>query len=830
MAMRTGTLLAMSHRRRTQDPLMSKRLVVLAAAAAAAVVATALAGPNRYGHSDRVERHMLPSVTTGPMDPAWSPDGRWIAFSMRGDIWKVPAEGGTAMALTRGPNYHFEPTWSPDGSHIAFSMDIDGNLDIGVVDANGGDVRRITDHPQVDVQPAWSRDGRSIYFVSPRNRGFSIYRHDFATSTDTVVTNGIQPAISPNGRLLAYVAPVQGRLGSGGIWVRDLATGDARLVHYEESEYRMKPAWTPDGTSLLYVSDELGSNDVAIVPVIGGNPIVLTADARDEYAPVPNPAGDRFAFVSNRSGPMALYTAHISGGPHASWKRVRISERKSLSATGRVRVRVVGADGRPVPARIYLQASDRRGYAPDGGFHRVIAVTETHYFHTDGSGAFEVEVPAGRTTIEAVHGYEYRPASITLDVPANGVREGTIRLERLIDLPARGWYSGDTHVHDLHQGNFGLTHQTFYDQLVAEDLHITNALIHMDGTRLMGRWSDLTGKPHPLSTPTHILQYGEEFRGALGHIGMIGIHEYILPFTAGVSNTSYAQHTLDFAYLDGARAQGGLAGFMHPYLNHVDTPARGANSLIPVDIALGKGDFYDVSTLYSDELASAEMYYRFLNCGFRIPATGGSDNFSDVFRDPPPGADRTYVKIDGSLSLQSWMDGIRGQRTFSSTGPLLFVTVNGQEMGSEIRLDANAPAALRVRAEAISIAPLDSLQILVNGKVVRNVPAKDPLRVTFDGDVPVSDGGWIAARVVGPSSKYVTDSYAFAQTSPVYVVRGGRTFRSPEDGRFLADLVAAIAQRTARAEWRTDADRDRFMAALTEARAVYEQCAQGSDE
>ena len=806
------------------------RVVTAAIIAVTAASVIAVAGPTRYGHSDRVEKHMLPAVTTGPMDPAWSPDGKWIAFSMRGDIWKVPVEGGTAIALTRGPNYHFEPAWSPDGARIALSMDIDGNLDIGVVDANGGDARRITNDRDVDVQPAWSRDGRSLYFVSARSRGFSIYRHDFATAKDTLVTNGFQPAVSPDGKQLAYVAPVQARIGTGGIWVRDLAGGEPRLVHYEESEYRMKPSWLPDGSGLLYVSDEMGSNDVAVVPIAGGNPIVLTADARDEYAPVPSPAGDRFAFVSNRSGPMVLYTSSIGGGPLASWREVAISKRTAATPTGRVRVRVVDGNGRPLPTRIYLEGSDRRGYAPDGGFHRVIAITETHYFHTNGTGAFEVEVPAGRTSIEAVHGYEYRPGSITLDVPAGDVREGTIRLSRMIDLPARGWYSGDTHVHDLHQGNFGLTHQTFYDQLVAEDLHMTNALIHMDGTRIMGRWSDLTGKPHPLSTASHILQYGEEFRGALGHIGMIGTKEYILPFTAGAANTPYAQHTLDFAYLDGARAQGGLAGFMHPYLNRVDTPERGANSLIPVDIALGKGDFYDVSTLYSDEIASAEMYYRFLNCGFRIPATGGSDNFSDVFRDPPPGADRAYVKVEGPLSLASWMEGIRRQRTFSSTGPLLFLAVNGQDMGSEIQLAANAPPTVRVRAEAVSIAPLDSLQIIVNGKVVKNMPATDSLRILFEESVSMPEGGWVAARVVGPASKYVTDSYAFAQTSPVYVVREGRVFRSPEDGRFLADVVAAIGERTARSRWRSDAERERFMAAITQARAVYERCAQEGNQ
>ena len=780
------------------------------------------AGPNRFGQSDRVERHLLPVVSTGPMDPAWSPDGRWIAFSMRGDIWKVAASGGEAIALTSGPAYHFEPSWSPDGTRIALSMDLGGNLDIGIVSADGGAVERITRAPSIDIEPKWSRDGRSLFFASSRLRGFGVFRHDLSTGNDTLVVPGIQPAVSPDGGQLAYVAPVRGLLGTGGLWVKDLPAGQPRLVHYEETEYRMKPAWTPDGKAFLYDSDQLGSNDVAMVPAVGGNAVVLTNDYADEHrelAPAPSPDGARFAFASTRTGPTKLYTNEIGGGPFSSWREVPITARRSRVPTGHVRIRVLGPDGKPMPAQIQLLASDGRAYAPDGGFHRVIAATETHYFQT--SGESEVELPAGNASIEATRAWEYRPHSARVNVPAGGTASIDIRLERLIDLPSRGWYSGDTHIHDLHQGEFGLSHEWFFQELVAADLHVTNALIHMDGTRLMGRWADLSGQPSPLSTPSYILQYGEEFRGSLGHIGMLGIRRYILPLTAGSQDTPYAQPTLETAYLAGAREQSGLAGFPHPYLGSVETPDGVGSTLIPVDAALGLGDYFDVASLYSDEIRSTQVYYRLLNAGFHLPATGGTDNFSDVWRDPPPGADRTYVHVRGRLTVQRWLDGIRRGHTFASTGPLLFLDVAGHEPGDQIELPAAAPATLHVHAEATSIAPMDSLVIVVDGAGARTVPAKDPLHIVFDGAIAVPHGGWVAARVDGPSSRYVWDSYAFAQTSPVYVVRGGKQWRSADDARFLAEAVSATWERVKNSPWRSDQERDRFLAAIEQARTVY---------
>ena len=101
-------------------------------------------------------------------------------------------------------------------------------------------------------------------------------------------------------------------------------------MHYEESEYRMRPHWTPDGKAFLYDSDDMGSNDVAIVPATGGNPFVITNDPMGEFSPAPSPDGTSFAFVSNRTGPMTLEIAPIGGGPVSSWREVARSRRAVL--------------------------------------------------------------------------------------------------------------------------------------------------------------------------------------------------------------------------------------------------------------------------------------------------------------------------------------------------------------------------------------------------------------------------------------------------------------------------------------------------------------------
>jgi len=126
-----------------------------------------------------------------------------------------------------------------------------------------------------------------------------------------------------------------------------------------------------------------------------------------------------------------------------------------------------------------------------------------------------------------------------------------------------------------------------------------------------------------------------------------------------------------------------------------------------------------------------------------------------------------------------------------------------------------------------SIARVDSLQVIVNGSVVKTIPrtGADSGRVAFDGPIDAPQGGWVAARVIGPPSKYLGDDYAFAHTGPVYIVRGGKPHVEAKDVDFLSQTVDAIWTRVDRGRWRSPAERVQFRAAVDSAKAVYSRIA-----
>jgi Tol biopolymer transport system component len=113
-------------------------------------------------------------------DPAWSPDGRKLAFvrlnaGFGEPIYVVKADGSGLRRLTRSSALDADPTWSPDGRKLAFVSARDGNSEVYVMNADGSGQRSLTRNPAFDANPAWSPDGRKIVFVSNRDGGYGIY-------------------------------------------------------------------------------------------------------------------------------------------------------------------------------------------------------------------------------------------------------------------------------------------------------------------------------------------------------------------------------------------------------------------------------------------------------------------------------------------------------------------------------------------------------------------------------------------------------------------------------------------------------------------------------
>src|SRR5690606_11779409 len=184
-----------------------------------------------------------------------------------------------------------------------------------------------------------------------------------------------------------------------------------------------------------------------------------------------------------------------------------------------------------------------------------------------------------------------------------------------------------------------------------------------------------------------------------GHMGLLGLDDHILipgysayPYTAAAS--LYPDNA---AVADLAHAQDALVGYVHPFLAPPPDPVSDPEltNALPVDAALGKLDYYEVVG-FADHRASAEVWYRLLNLGFRIPAAGGTDamaNYASLRG--PVGINRTYVEVGERrlaprARLQAWLAALERGRSMATNAPLLGLTVDGHGPGAEIRLDGNA--------------------------------------------------------------------------------------------------------------------------------------------
>jgi hypothetical protein len=448
------------------------------------------------------------------------------------------------------------------------------------------------------------------------------------------------------------------------------------------------------------------------------------------------------------------------------------------------------------PARVYLTAADGLAYAPKGAISRVTAMSAEYYFHVEKT--FELELPAGETRIEATRGIEYDLSSRTVELQAGKMTEVTLPLKRWQNMARAGWYSSDAHIHANYTAvdHQVITPEDVRLQALAEDLNNANMMVANSGGSFIHDERYFEGKPNRLGSRDYIIYWNEEMRnrGLYGHMCLFNLKTLVRPIYTGFPDTPQSDdYPANYTQAEGAQKQGGAVTYAHP--GYAATFEGASARELPVDLALGQIDAMDVLSNNFEEV-SMELWYRLLNCGFRLAISAGTDAFTNVADHYTAGGGRVYVHAGQPLDYQQWIRNYKRGRSFASNGPSILFTLDGHEPGDEIRMAAGAARKFRLKALVETQIPLDRVEVIVNGKVLVSRSVAGQKRIALDEPIALERSSWVAVRALGPWHRLVlNDGGAFAHTSPVYVYMGDQPIAFRGDVRFYIDWVERLIAR-----------------------------------
>lgn len=354
--------------------------------------------------------------------------------------------------------------------------------------------------------------------------------------------------------------------------------------------------------------------------------------------------------------------------------------------------------------------------------------TGTRQFYVD--GVLETELPPGRYRIRAFKGIEFRVAEDSFEIAAERTASIRLQLDRWIDLPARGWWGADEHLHiPRHDPRFDTRLATW---MRAEDLHIASFLQGGSARRFdiakqygfgplnVHRAHDIllvSGQEHPR---THLL----------GHTIVLA------PNRAIDRRDAYLQHALVWAE---AQRQDGLGGYAHWGLG------AGQDGLA-IDAPSGALSFLEVLGF---DFAEYAPWYDLLDLGIRLTPTAGTDYPCNPYT--YPGRERFYARMPGGLDLDSWKDAVRRGRTFVTNGPIPELWIDGVGIGDTIEI--TSPRIVEITG-TVAFDPqrdrIDEVELIRDGRPVdADVRVVEPGMVRIDERLRIDSSTWFALRVAG---------------------------------------------------------------------------------
>ena len=492
-----------------------------------------------------------------------------------------------------------------------------------------------------------------------------------------------------------------------------------------------------------------------------------------------------------------------------------------------VRVRLLDAQGNPPRAHGSAPASDSPIPIPK----QAVPVmwgrqdrAEGYLLQPDGSfyvdGSFDVNLPPGNYTATISKGNEYLQQTLNLALKPGEHVARDCRLKRWIDMPQRGWYSADDHIHLQRSPR---DDSSILRWIAAEDIHVGNILEMGDfWATYFTQYS--FGEKGRASEIGRILSPGQEEPRTpeIGHTISLGAAR-ACPFSTRTTTPSTASSTK-------CAQLGGVTGFAHQGMSF-----HGYRGMT-LNILRRKIDFLELAQFCVPEGPLAlDHYYHFLDLGYRLTALAGSD-FPWCGRErygfPKEGAQignaRFYTYTGGPLTFERWFAAVKAGRTFVTTGPVLMLKVNDRLPGDT--LDVAPGTTLHVTAEAYGEhdqVPLHSLEIVAHGKSLKKVEGQGSGRLSVDLELPVDHGIWIAAKCEAGKRR-------FAHTTPVYVTVNGGGFHNPATARhylelseqYLRELEREFSSTAGIWTYRLPRHRNQLERQIADARSVLSRLAQ----